>query len=89
MWVLLLVCSVAIPRARGKGGLGANMQALVVSLLCSCYGLSSVAIPKTTSQERLGENLGALSFKLAEEEMRALDGMGCDHHFCWSSEKVT
>ena len=41
-------------------------------------------IPKTTNRERMHEDLDVFDFRLAPEEVAALDSLSCGFHVCWN-----
>ena len=46
-------------------------------------------IPKSSSPERVVENGRIFDFEITEEDMRLLNSLNTDHHYCWDSTDVT
>lgn len=43
-----------------------------------------IVIPRTSTITRLGENLGAMSFKMSEDDVKLIDGLHKNYRFCGS-----
>lgn len=52
------------------------------------YQHDCLLIPKTSKFENLRSNLDILDFKIEDDDMKALNGLNKNKHFCWNSENI-
>ncbi len=50
--------------------------------------LSTGVIPKSTNPKHIIENFNLWDFEIAEDDMRKMDALNIDKHYCWDPSTV-